>query len=190
MITIKVDDAVGLLNAVKKSISTPELVNWAKTKADPYMRSQFSEQFKTEGKRYGKGWLGIKESSLEARGQKKYRKSKASASRLGGAKVSEIFGDRRVTGVNILHDTGELYNKVTQTKGEIQTTIDGVSVSWGGNLKSFKGADKYRIHQLGTEGTKRPNPARPMISGDTKDSQHLLLSLWGYMGAIIKSRRK
>lgn len=186
MITIKVDDAIGLLNAVKKSVSAPELITWAQTKADPYMRDQFSQQFQTEGKRYGKGWLGIKESSLEARGQKKYGIRKRGGGRLGGAKISNY----RVTGVNILRDTGELFNKVTKTKGQVRTTGDGVYVSWGGNLSSFNGADKYRIHQLGTLGTSKPNPPRPMISADNKDSKHLLLSLYGYMGSIIRWNRK
>lgn len=184
MIKVTVNDALGLLEAVKKSISTPEITKWAETKADPYMRDQFSKQFQTEGKRYGSGWLGIKESSLEKRGQKKYAKRKSGTGRLGGAVIS----DNRVTGVKILHDTGTLFNKVTKTKGEVRTTLDGISVSWG-NLK-FDGVDKYRVHQMGTMGSKKPNPARPMISADTEDMRHLLLSLYGYMGAVIRWYRR
>jgi len=190
MITVNVKNAVGLLNAVQKSISSPEIIVWAKTKADPYMRSQFAEQFKSEGKRYGNGWIGIKESSLESRnkglGQKKYRKSKTGTGRIGGALVSE----GRVTGVNILHDTGTLFNQVVNTKGDVIVSGEGIKISWGNNLKEISGRiNLYRVHQLGTLGKSKPNPPRPMISGDTKDMKHLLLSLYGYIGSRIRFHR-
>jgi len=182
MIRVNVKDATSLLQAIQKSISDQELATWMKTKADPYMRGVFTEQFQSEGSRLGTPWLGILESSLEKRGQKKYRKSKLGTGRLGGAKIFE----GRVKGVNILQDTGELFNKVTKKPGLIEKYYSGLKITWGKDLGSWNKVDKYTIHQTGAGN----NPPRKMIGATDRDAKHLMLSLWGYIGGKIRAYRR
>ena len=187
MIKVNVRDAVSLISAVQKTISNTELIMWMKEKADPYMRGTvFTGQFKTEGLRFGSGWEGILESSLAARnkgmGQKKYAKRKRGVGRLGGA--MNIGG--RIRGVNILQDTGDLFNKVTKKLGKISTHYPGVKITWGGEDYGLK----YMVHQQGTLGKSKPNPPRPMIGASEMDKRYLLHSLYGYIGSRIRWYRR
>jgi len=192
MIKIDIKDATMLLNATSKSISTPEIKAWMLLKADKYMKRAFVEQFKTEGARFGTPWKGIRESSLEKRkgGYKKFRKSKRTGARLGGAR---IVSDRRVKGVHILIDSLALFNAVTKGKPRIEPYYSGLKISWGKDLvdrgkTKDKTGIKYMTHQTGSK--KKNIPARPMIGATGRDVLYLIRSLAGTIGNNIRKYRR
>ena len=172
MITVDSSDATALLRATSQAISPTEIRGWMMTKADRYMKQAFVEQFKTEGARFGTPWEGIKESSLERRksGYKKFRKSKRTGIRLGGAKSTL---DRRVKGVHILIDSSALFNAVTKSNPRIEAYYSGLKMTWGQDLveQGKSGGPtgiKYMAHQTGSE--KKHLPARPMIGYTGRDA--------------------
>ena len=168
-LSITIDDVrvKRMLNTAEKALGVPSISQWFYLHADPHMRDSFKDNF-----------LGSKESNGTA-----------------WAEWSEGY-KKKDRGHAILRKTGGLMRSVTTTRGQLNQSMgtDGLSMSWGGNIRNFK----YRIHQLGSDP---PNPdgtemggknhnirqwSRPMVGFNNSDSIYLTESLAGWFGKMIQ----